>query len=256
MSGGGKVPVRQKVLSDLIDEILEVREAKRFDIDIPKAQVDSAFSNVASHMDLDAQKLAQLLASNGASADTLKSRLRAELFWNALVRGRYKASLEIADSDVEAQLKLHPPQEKNDVGYEYILRPIVLIVPGGSPDAAYEARKRDADALRTRFENCASGIPFARALDEVAVRDQVTKFSADLPQALRDILDSTPVGRLTPPEQTSEGVQMFALCTKETTKSDTPGMKAIRDEMYEKKFGAEARRYLARLRREAMIEYR
>jgi peptidyl-prolyl cis-trans isomerase SurA len=142
------------------------------------------------------------------------------------------------------------------VGYEYILRPIVLVVPRDSPDAVFEARKRDADALRVRFQTCADGIPFARALREVAVRDPVVKFSADLPHELRDILDKTDIGHLTPPEQTAEGVQMFALCSKKETKSDTPGKKEVRDEMFQQKFGVQAKRYLAEIRREAMIEYK
>jgi peptidyl-prolyl cis-trans isomerase SurA len=110
--------------------------------------------------------------------------------------------------------------------------------------------------LRARFQSCADGIPFARALNEVAVRDQVTKFSADLPQALRDILDKTDVGHLTPPEQTTEGIQMFALCAKKENKTDTPGKKEVRDDLFQKKFGAQAKRYLAQLRRAAMIEYK
>jgi peptidyl-prolyl cis-trans isomerase SurA len=207
-------------------------------------------------MGVDSQKLTQILTKGGASEGTLKHRLRAELAWTALVRGRFKASLEIADSDVEAELELHKPQDKNEVGYEYILRPIVLVVPRDSPDAVFEARKRDADALRVRFQTCADGIPFARALREVAVRDPVVKFSADLPHELRDILDKTDIGHLTPPEQTAEGVQMFALCSKKETKSDTPGKKEVRDEMFQQKFGVQAKRYLAEIRREAMIEYK
>jgi peptidyl-prolyl cis-trans isomerase SurA len=251
-----KTPSRQEVLDGLIDEILEIREAKRFSIDVPNSEVDTAFSNVGSRMGVDSQKLTQILAKGGASEGTLKHRLRAELAWTALIRGRFKASLEIADSDVEAELELHKPQDKNEVGYEYMLRPIVLVVPRNSPDAAFEARKRDADALRARFQTCADGIPFARALREVAVRDPVVKFSADLPQELRDILDKTDIGHLTPPEQTAEGVQMFALCSKKETKSDTPGKKEVRDEMFQQKFGAQAKRYLAEIRREAMIEYK
>ena len=251
-----KTPTRQEVLDGLIDEILEVREAKHFNIDVPNSEVDNAFSNVANRMGVDTQKLTQILKNGGASAETLRHRLRAELAWTALVRGRYKASLEIADSDVEAELLLHKPDEKNDVGYEYAMRPVVFIVPHGSPDAAYEARKRDADALRARFQNCADGIPFARALKEVAVRDQIIKFSADLPQQSRDILDDTEVGHLTPPETTGEGVQMFAVCAKRQTKNDTPEKKQIRDEMFQKKFGAKAKLYLEQLRREAMIEYK
>jgi peptidyl-prolyl cis-trans isomerase SurA len=251
-----KVPTRKEVLDSLIDEILEITEAKRFGLDIPDEQVNESYNTVATRMGIDGPKLTQLLTAGGASADTLKLRLRAQLAWTNLVRGRYKASLEIRDKDVEAQLQLHKPDEKNDVGYEYIMRPVVFIVPRGSPDAAFEARKREAEALRSRFQNCNEGVAFARALPDVAVRDQVSKFSADLAQQLRQILDSTAVGHLTPPEQTAEGIQLFAICAKRETKSDTPEMKEIRDQMFQQKFGAQAKRYLETLRRQAMIEYK
>ncbi len=252
-----KLPPRREALDTLIDEILEITEAKRFKIEISDADVDNSYAAVATRMGMDAQKLTQLLASNGASDDTLKRRLRAQIAWTSLVRGRYKASLEIADKDVEAQLhKSGDKAASSGVGYEYILRPVVLIVPRGSPDAAYDARKRDAEALRGRFLNCNDGITFARALADVAVRDQVSKFSADLAQQLREILDGTPVGHLTPPETTAEGVQMFAICDKKETKSDTPEMREIRDQMLQQRFGAKAKRYLENLRRAAMIEYK
>ncbi len=251
-----KVPPRKEVLDSLIDEILEIAEAKRYGLDVPDAQVDESYNTVASRMGIDAQKLTQLLAAGGASDDTLKRRLRAQIAWTNLVRGRYKASLEIRDKDVEAQLQLHKTEDKIETGYEYIMRPVVFIVPRGSPDAAYEARKRDAEALRSRFANCNDGITFARALPDVAVRDQVSKYSADLAQQLRQILDGTAIGHLTPPEQTAEGVQMFAVCAKKETKSETPEMKEIRDQMFQQKFGAQAKRYLDTLRRQAMIEYK
>jgi len=253
-----KSATKKEALDSLIDEILEVHEAKRFNITVPDSEVDSSFATVAVRMGADADKLKEMLTKGGSSVGTFKHRLRAQLAWNALVRGRYKSSLEIADTDVEAALDLHksPDKDKNEVGYEYVLRPILLLVPRGSPDSAFEARKRDADTLRTRFETCADGIPFARALREVAVRDQVTKFSADLPEALRNILNGTDVGHLTPPEQTAEGVQMFALCSKRENKTDTPGKKEAREELFEKKFGAQSKRYLAQLRRSAMIEYK
>jgi peptidyl-prolyl cis-trans isomerase SurA len=253
---GKKVPSRKEVMDSLIDEILETAEAKRFGLDVPDAQVDESYSTVATRMGMDAQKLTQVLVAGGASEDTLKRRLRAQFAWTSLVRGRFKASLEIRDKDVEAQLQLHKADDKVEAGYEYIMRPVVFIVPRGSPDAAFEARKREAEALRSRFASCTDGISFARALPDVAVRDQVSKYSADLAQQLRQILDGTAIGHLTPPEQTAEGIQMFAVCAKKETKSDTPEMKEIRDQMFQQKFGAQAKRYLDTLRRQAMIEYK
>ena len=251
-----KTPTRQAAIDSLIDEILELREAKQYQIVPSEADVNGAYDNVASRMSIDRDKLTQILKNAGASAETLKLQLKAQIAWTGLVRGRYKASLEVPDSDIEAQLQLHKTDQKSDVGYEYIMRPVILVVPHGSPDAAYEARKRDADALRGRFTSCNDGIAFAQGLPEVAVRDPIYKSSADLPQQLRDILDNTDIGHLTPPEKTSEGIQMFAVCSKKESKTDTPEMKQLRDEMFQKKFGARAQRYLADLRRQAMIEYK
>jgi peptidyl-prolyl cis-trans isomerase SurA len=251
-----KKPSRQEAINSLVDETLELKEAARYSLEPTDADVQQTFDSIATNMGVDAQKLTQMLTSSGASADTLKHRLKAQLAWTTLVRGRYKVSLEVADKDVEAELQLREPQDTRQVGYEYIVRPIVLIVPHGAPDAVFEARKRDADALRGRFANCNDGIPFARGLPEVAVRDPINKSSADLAPALRSILDNVEVGHLTPPEQTAEGIQMFAVCSKKESKTDAPGLREVRDKMFEKKFGAKANRYLADLRRQAMIEYK
>jgi peptidyl-prolyl cis-trans isomerase SurA len=251
-----KVPTRQEVISDLTDEILEIREAKRYTIDPTDGDVNDAFGNIATNMGVDQQKLTQMLAQGGASAETLKLHLRAQMSWTNLVRGRFKASLEIPDSDVEAALNLHKSDQKTQAGYDYTLRPVLLVVPHGSPDPVFEARKRDAEALRLRFADCAEGIAFARGLPEVAVRDPVVKSSTDLQQELRDILDKTEVGHLTPPEQTAEGVQMFAICSKKESKNDSPEVKKMHDQLFEQKFGVKAKRYLADLRRAAMIEYK
>ena len=251
-----KKPNRQETINTLVDEKLELKEAARFGLEPSDAEVQGAYDNVAEGMGVDAQKLTQILMNGGASADTLKHRLKAQIAWTSLVRGRYKVSLEVADKDVEAELQLHQPQDTAQVGYEYVVRPIVLIVPRGAPDAAYEARKRDADALRNRFANCNDGISFARGLPEVAVRDAISKSSADLPPPLRAILNNIEVGHLTAPEQTAEGIQMFAVCSKKESKTDAPGLKEARNKMFEQKFGAKANRYLADLRRQAMIEYK
>ena len=254
-----RTPTRQEVIDGLIDEMLEIKEAKRYSIDPSESDVNEAFNGVASNMNIDTARLTQMLVAGGASDATLKQKLKAQMVWASLVRGRFKASLEIADSDVEAQMHLHDSGDagaNNQVGYEYVLRPVLLVVPRGSPDAVFEARKKDAEALRGRFADCNSGVPFARALREVAVRDPISKSSADFSEELRKILDGTETGHLTPPEQTAEGIQMFAVCSKRETKSDSPSMQKARNQIFEQKFGAKAKRYLAELRRQAMIEYR
>jgi hypothetical protein len=77
------------------------------------------------------------------SAPNAGATLRRKI--SGALRGRYKVSLEIADKDVEAELQLHAPADNTQVGCEYTLRPIVLIVPRGSPDLM-----KHANAMLTR----------------------------------------------------------------------------------------------------------
>ncbi len=56
-----KPPTRQEALDALINEILEVREAKQFQIVISDADVDTQFAAVATRMGVDSQKLTQIL---------------------------------------------------------------------------------------------------------------------------------------------------------------------------------------------------
>jgi peptidyl-prolyl cis-trans isomerase SurA len=117
-----------------------------------------------------------------------------------------------------------------------------------------EARMRDAEALRSRFEDCQNGFAIARSMRDVAVRDPVRRSSADLPDNLREVLNSTPVGKLTKPEVTAQGVAVFAVCEKSQNPTDTPEKRAARNQLFASRFEARSKRYIAELRRTGMIE--
>jgi peptidyl-prolyl cis-trans isomerase SurA len=245
---------RQEVLNQLIDEVLKVREGKRWGISATDKEVDSNYAAMAGRMRVSADQLTQNLAKSGVHSNTLKSRIRADIVWQQLVRGRYSSRLHLSDSEVRSLLEAKKPEEKDVVGFEYLLRPILFLVTPGSPDSTYDARRKEAEGLRGRFRGCEESIPAVRAMRDVAVRDQVVRASADLPEGLRKLLDSVPLGQLTPPEITRHGVEMFAVCSKNETKTDTPGRRQAREALLSERFEQESRRYLRLLRKNAMIE--
>ena len=122
-----KTPTRQEVIDLLINDRVKLNEAKRFGIDISDSDVDNAFAGMASNMGLKPPQLVQALASQGVSPAALKARIRADMAWSNLVRGRYQSSLQIGESDIQAMLDKQR-DGKDTVGYEYSLRPILFIV--------------------------------------------------------------------------------------------------------------------------------
>jgi peptidyl-prolyl cis-trans isomerase SurA len=250
-----KNPARQEVIEELINDRIKIAEAKRYGLEAPDAEVDKTIANMGSRTGMSLAQFTQLLAADGVAVSTLKMRVRADITWAQLVRGKYASVLQPDDKDVLDAIGTKG-QEGESVGYDYSLRPILFIVPKGSPASSVEARMREAEGLRSRFQGCDEGITFTRALPDVAIRDPVTRTSADLPAPLREVLDNTPVGRLTKPEVTAQGVELFALCEKKTTTADTPQKRSARMEIFSSRFETQSKRFLSELRRSYMIEYK
>lgn len=248
---------RQEVINDLIDEKVKIREAKKYGLDPSASDIDEAYGQMASRMRISADQLTKALESQGVRPDTLKSRIRADMVWGNLVRGRYKERLQIGEKDVERAVKAEGGDEAQQAdAFEYRMQPVVLVVPRGAPAAAMESRQKEAEMLRSKVQSCDEANSLFRSLPNAAIREPVVKTSADIPAPLRKVLDDTPIGHLTPPEVTKQGVEMVALCERKPTTIDTPKRREIREKMYAQKYQATSKAYLDEIRKAAMIEYR
>jgi len=248
---------RQQVINELIDEKVKIKEGKKFGVDPTASDIDQSYAGMSSRMRITPEQLTKSLESQGIRPETLKARIKAEMVWTSLVRGRYKESLQVGEKDVAAAVQSGGGDEKPEAeSFEYKMQPIVLIVPRGSAPAIVEGKQKEAEALRGRVQSCAEANALFKSMPNAAIRDIVTKTSADIPEVLREVLDKTPIGHLTAPEVTKQGVEMVALCARQPTTVDTPKKKEIRDKMYAEKYEAKSKWYLQEIRKAAMIEYR
>jgi peptidyl-prolyl cis-trans isomerase SurA len=249
-----KAPGRQEVMDELIEDKLKVQLSKRYVAEIPKREIEGAFVSIARRAGLTPQQFTQALTQGGISVEALKTRIHADFVWNQIIRGKFQGSLQIGEKDVFAALR---SKNKEDVaGAEYTLRPIVFLVSRGAAAAAFEARKREAEGLRGRFQSCDDGVRLAMGLPDVAVRELIRRQSADVAAPQREILEKTAIGRLTPPEITLQGVEMFAVCNRQASTSDTPSRREVREEMFNEKYQALSKKFLKELRAQALIELR
>ena len=247
---------RQQVIDELIDEKVKIKEGKKFGVDPTASDIDQSYAAMSARMRITSEQLTKTLELQGIRPDTLKARIKTEMVWTSLIRGRYKESLQVGEKDVAAAIQVNGDEKQQTDSFEYKMQPIVLIVPRGSAPAAVDARQKEAEALRSRVQTCAEANAFFKSMQNAAIRETVTKTSADIPPVLRELLDKTPVGHLTPPEVTKQGVEMVALCGRKPTTVDTPKKKEIRDKMYAEKYEAKSKSYLQEVRKAAMIEYR
>jgi peptidyl-prolyl cis-trans isomerase SurA len=251
-----KQAARQDVINELIDEKLKIKEAKKFGVDPSSSDIDQSYGEMAGRMRVTTDQLTKSLESQGIRSDTLKSRIRADMVWTSLVRGRYKERLQVGETDVNQAIKAEGGDDAQKAdAFEYKMQPVVLIVPKGSPPASFESRQKEAETLRSRVQTCDEANSYFKTMPNAAIREAVVRTSADIPPVLRKVLDDTPIGHLTPPEVTKQGVEMVVLCERKATTIDTPKRKEIRDKMYAQKYEATSKAYLDEIRKAAMIEY-
>lgn len=248
---------RQEVINDLIDEKVKIKEAKKYGVDPTGSDIDQAYAGMSSRMRITPDQLTKSLETQGIRPNTLRARIRADMVWTSLVRGRYKERLQVGEKDVAAAVAAEGgDKDEQSNAFEYSMQPVVLIVPRGSPQAATETRQKEAETLRGKVQSCQEANSYFKSMPNAAIRETVVKTSADIPAPLRKVLDDTPIGHLTPPEVTKQGVEMVVLCGRKPTTVDTPKKREIRDKLYAQKYDATSKQYLAEIRKAAMIEYR
>src|ERR1700716_116744 len=247
---------RQQVINELIDEKVKIKEGKKFGVDPSISDIDQSYAAMSSRMRITPEQLTKSLESQGTRPDRRKAHMKAVMVGTSLIRGRYKESLQVGEKEVAAAIHVNGDEKQETESFEYKMQPIVLIVPRGSAPAAVEARHKEAEALRSRVQTCDEANAFFKSMQNAAIREAVTKTTADIPEVLRGVLDKTPIGHLTPPEVTKQGVEMVVLCGRKPTTIDTPKKREMREKMFAEKYEAKSKSYLREIRGAAMIEYR
>src|ERR1700692_4447225 len=117
---------RKQVISELIDEKVKIKEGKKFGVDPTASDIDQSYAAMSSRMRITPEQLTKSLESQGIRPDTLRARMKAEMVWTSLVRGRYKESLQVGEKDVNAAVQVSGDEKQNTDAFEYKMQPIVL----------------------------------------------------------------------------------------------------------------------------------
>ena len=96
--------MEQQVLGKLIDEALEIQEAKKLSIAIDEAQVNSGFGFVAKQNNLSPEEFKKRLKDSGVNIDTLYAQIRAEIAWDQVIRRKLRPQINVSDSDIDMTL--------------------------------------------------------------------------------------------------------------------------------------------------------
>jgi peptidyl-prolyl cis-trans isomerase SurA len=93
--------LRAQILRNLIDETLQIQEARAQKIEIDKAAVDASYARVAAqNFGQDIARMDAYLKSVGSSAASLKRQIEGELAWQRLLRRNVQPFVNVSNEEV------------------------------------------------------------------------------------------------------------------------------------------------------------
>ncbi len=94
--------LRQQVLSNLIDETLQIQAARHEEIEITDADVDKTVARVAGNVNQTPDQMAAYLKSRGSSIRSIRRQITGEIAWRRLQSKKIESTVSVGDEEVQA----------------------------------------------------------------------------------------------------------------------------------------------------------
>ncbi len=201
--------VREQVIQSLVDERLQLQEAKEVELEVSEAQLEEFFARRAQGVGQTPEQFETALAGIGSSKKTMQDQMKAEIAWSQLVQGKFGSFVSVSEEEVEAQIKR---MYENKGKFEYRLAEIVLLVDSPEQEESIKANSKE---LVDRIRGGASFPDLAQQLSAsstAAVGGDLGWVTAtDLSGAYADAVRKLSVGEVADPIRTAGGYLILAL---------------------------------------------
>ncbi|MFM2237383.1 MAG: hypothetical protein RL209_1417 [Pseudomonadota bacterium] len=173
---------RAQILTNLIDETLQIQEAAANEIEVTDAEVNQYFDRVAQqNFNRPPSEVEKYLISIGASVATLKRQIKGELSWSRLLSRNVRPSANVSDDEVNAIIERIKATKGTT---EYRLGEIYLAATPETLPAVQENARKIIEQLRQGGNFVAYARQFSEASTASVGGDLGWLSLAQLPQSL------------------------------------------------------------------------
>ncbi len=261
--------VTPEVLVNAVDELLLLQRGRELGLHLGDDQFKQVVASIRKEQGLqDEEKFQKALQQENMTMDDLRKQLERQMLIEQVQRQEVGSKLTITEAEARQYYERHP-QEFTEAASVTLREILVDVAPGSKQGgeatinvAADEAAKKKIESARARV---LAGEDFAKVVGEVSDSSSkangglIGPFSRDdLSPQLQQLLDTMKPGDVTPPLRTPRGYQVFKL---EIVKAQAlQPFENVRDLIADKVAGertrTEMRKFLTRLRAQAIIEWK
>jgi peptidyl-prolyl cis-trans isomerase SurA len=206
--------VEAQVLRSLVDEKLQLQEAKKQNVVATDDEINTALGQIEKQNNMQPGQLNEFLKARGIDRGSLLSQVTASIVWAKLVRRQASETVEISDEDVDDALK----RIKEHAGApQSHVAEIFLAVDNPSQDNDVRAL---AEKLTDQMKHGARFSAIAQQFSQsatAAVGGDIGWVRPDqLPPDLAAALAPLKPGELSPPIRTNNGYYLLLVLDKRT----------------------------------------
>lgn len=96
--------LQQTAMQNLVNERLQMQEAKSFDQEISAEEVERSMLRLLGGNGVEPEEIAQRLAGLGVSLNTLRDQVRSEIAWQRVTGGLFGSRIRVSDSQIDETL--------------------------------------------------------------------------------------------------------------------------------------------------------
>ena len=201
--------ISSQVLRTLIDERLQMQEAKRRNISVSRRDLQRAKETIEKQNRLPKGGLDQVMKQNGIPLESINEQLRTGIAWSKLIGRRLRPRITIGEDEIDESLERIRSRQGQA---EYRLSEILLTVD--SPDQEANIR-RTAERITDQVKKGARFNAIARQFSQSATAavggDLGWQHESELDDTLRQVIGRMGKGSMTSPIKTVAGYRILLL---------------------------------------------
>jgi peptidyl-prolyl cis-trans isomerase SurA len=209
-----------QVLRSLIDEKLELQEAKAKGVEIKESDIDSVIAEIEGNNHMPSGGLFSYLDQHQVPHETITQQIRARLSWQRTVARRLRMTYQVTGDQIDEALE----QIKANRGKpEYLVAEIFLGIdtPEGEPDIKANAERLVND-IKQGGEFAAMARQFSEGGSAAAGGDLGWVQPAQLDPNMAETLEHMKVGEVSAPIRTISGYHILWLRERRVNSAPAP----------------------------------
>jgi peptidyl-prolyl cis-trans isomerase SurA len=210
--------VRQRlvvqILRSLIDEQLELQEAKKNDITVSNDEINQTLAHIAEDNKIPGSDMKAYLAAHGIPPDALVNQIRASLSWSKVIQRELRPRVDIGDDEVDAVIER---MRANAGKEEFLVSEIFLAVDSPKDEEqVHQFADNLADQLKQGVNFGAVARQFSQSSSAAAGGDIGWIEEGQLPAEINHTLVAMQVNDTAGPIRAASGYYILGLRDKRT----------------------------------------